>query len=87
MSHSTTSPHPEHGVAAPCARHDAQQTRRNLLAHPHEQRVLGDDGLPRVDVAGGDEAHALTEDLALGDGGARHGDVSRASRSGGPTRS
>ena len=33
-SHSTTSPHPGHGVAAPCARHDAQQTRRNSSLTP-----------------------------------------------------
>mmetsp|Transcript_12842 Transcript_12842/g.54376 ORF Transcript_12842/g.54376 Transcript_12842/m.54376 type:complete len:297 (-) Transcript_12842:7-897(-) len=33
-SHSATSPHPGHGVAAPCARHDAQQTRRNSSLTP-----------------------------------------------------
>ena len=70
-------------------RRPVRQARRatdapKFLAHPHEQRVLGDDGLPSVDVAGGDEAHAPTGDLSVGDGGARHGDVSRASRSGGP---
>ena len=84
----------QHHLAAPRTRRrrPVRQARRaadapKFLAHAHEQRVLGDDGLPRVDVAGGDEAHAPTEDLALGDGGARHGVVSRASRSGGPTRS